>query len=115
MAFDPTDWRPFPREQYDALIRSTSTQVVPRLSWPPHVPKMEANGNKVVGVWSWVPQDGQVALEVVREFYGDKPWKRDRWYLIETTDKRTWITRTPDKAIEEGRHHSDMLPAWPLR
>ena len=112
MAFDPEDCLPVARNIFDALIRSDTTQVVPRANWPPHVFKMEAEGNTVRQVWSWVPQEGQVALEVIREC--STFWKRDRWYLSETTDGRVWITRAPDKNIEGG-HHSGRLPPWPLR
>jgi hypothetical protein len=58
----------------------------------------------------------RVAVEVIRDcgFDGSPLWKRDRWYLSQTTDDRTWITRIPDKNIEGG-HHTDTLPPWPIR
>lgn len=116
MAFDPQEWLPIGRGHYDRLTGSESTQVVPPACWPPHVPKMEAKGNKVAQVWAWAPQEGQGAVEVIRETEhdGSTMWKRDRWYLMETTDGRTWISRVPDKNIEGGGHRSDTLPPWPL-
>ena len=105
-------WLPLERELFDSLTSSKSTQIVPRTGWPQHVPKMEGKGNQVVQVWSWVPREGEGVIEVIRQ--ASTYWKRDRWYLIKTTDGRTRISRTPDKSIEGDPHHADKLPGWSL-
>jgi len=105
------------RETFDRLTSSDSTQVVERPDWPDIPRKMEDAAQAVRQVWCWTNSEGEGVLEVIREHRqdGSTAWKRDRWYLIETVEGGTFITRKPDKDIEGGSHHSSSLPPWPIR
>jgi hypothetical protein len=114
---DDLGWRAIDRRTFDALTSSNSTQLVPKAEWPDIALRMEASGESVAQVWAWSPTSDTGVLEVVRESSvgGSTMWKRDRWYLAETSDGDTMITRRPDKDIEGRSHHSTVLPPWPLR
>ena len=114
---DSRYWRPIERKTFNVLMRSSSTQVLPHEEWPDLAQQMDDAGEKVKQVWGWPNGPDQAVIEVIREAENNSSfsWKRDRWYAAETTDGGTWITRKPDKEIENRGHHTSALPPWPLR
>lgn len=117
-------WSPIPREVFDAVTASSSTQALPRESWPPFA---QTDMRDVVAMWAWrTPEDGRMidstgdtfenvegVFDLIRE--SEHPhceWKAYR-YVVKREDGQTLLSG-PLLDVDYG-HHTSHLPAWPLR
>ncbi len=96
---------------FGKLTDSSSTQLLSPDEWPPFVQDMPA----VEQVWGWRVDDERAVIDVIRSGgYRGPVFKANRWYLGRDEDGATWMQGTTGEYPDYG-HHTDTLPAWPMR